>query len=370
MAAVIIAAALFAGAGLVIAQAASTTHVVVQDETLHQISEQYFGNAFSWPLIWEANKEKIEDPHWIYPGQELVIPPLTAAGPVGLPDTAAPAEPAPAEAAPVAAAPEPEPEPEPEPSREQPKVRVRQIGLVSRLMPAVSEEMAMRGGYISPADEKPLGRIVSHRADLIDKDHLYTNEKVYINLGSRDGVKVGDKYAIFRQSARIKHPVTKQDLGRIVTIPGVIVVDEVEERTAGAKIVKCHEPLGKREAIKPYLDVIVPKGLSPLPASKTAEGRIVAFSAVREANTFNDILYIDLGTADGIMPGDVFEIYRPQDKARDPDRGQLSELPVIVLGHLQVLAVRNSTATAYVNRAHREGIAEGERIRLIKQLPR
>lgn len=359
MAAIIMAAAFVTGAGLVIAQTTSTTHLVAQDETLHEIATQYFGNAFSWPLIWEANKEKVQDPHWIYPGQELVIPPLSATGPIGAPDTSKPAETAPAE-----------PEPEPEPAKEQPKVQVSRIGLVARLMPVVSEEMAFKGGYISPTDEKPLGHIVAHRADLIDKDHLYTNEKVYINIGSRDGVKIGDKYAMYRQSDKVKHPVSKQILGRVMQIVGVITVDEVEERTAGAQIVKCYQPLGKREALKPYLDVIIPTNLSPLPATKSIEGRIVAWREPREANTFNEIAYIDLGTADGIMPGDVFEIYRPQGKIKDPDRKQESTLPVIGLGNLQVLAVRNSTATAYVSKLFLEGIKEGERIRLIRQLSR
>ncbi|MRR10184.1 hypothetical protein EG831_08970 [bacterium] len=209
---------------------------------------------------------------------------------------------------------------------------------------------------------------MAHRADLIDRENLSTNDKVYINLGSADGVKVGDRYAIYRQLGRVKHPVNKNDLGRIITVSGVLTVDEVEQRTAGGKVTKCYEPLKKNEAIKPYLDVVVPKGLSPLPATKTLEGRIVAFRNLREANAYHEIVYIDLGTADGIMPGDVFEIYRPQAKAKDPDRGQQSVLPVVVLGQLQVLAVRNSTATAYVAKAHMEGIKEGERVRLIKQI--
>lgn len=366
--AIVVAAAVIVGTGAVIAQDAKTSHIVVQDETLHQISEQYLGNAFSWPLIWEANKDKVEDPHWIYPGQELVIPPLSAAGPLTAPDTLKPAAPA-VDTTTVAEAPAPEPEPEPEPAPVQ-VVGVRRIGLVQSLMPVVSEDMALRGGYISPTDEKPLGHIVSHRADLIDKNKLITNDKVYINLGSSDGVKVGDRYAIYRQLGRIKHPVTKQDLGRLIVVSGVVAVDEVEQRTAGAKIIKCFEALDKNEAIKPYLDVVIPKGLTPLPATKTLEGRIVAFRDVREAGTFHEIVYIDLGTAEGIMPGDIFEIYRPQAKAKDPDRGQTSELPVIVLGQLQVLGVRNNTATAYIAKSHLEGIKEGERIRLIKQVSR
>ncbi|MDI6739060.1 MAG: LysM peptidoglycan-binding domain-containing protein [Candidatus Edwardsbacteria bacterium] len=359
-------------AGLAVAQESTTTHVVAQDETLAKIATQYFGNAFSWPLIWEANKDKVQDPHWVYPGQELVIPPLSAAGPVGAPDTSKPdtvavtSEPAPAETVPAAV----EPEPEPEPAREEPAAKVRQIGLVAKLKPVVSEEMALKGGYISPVDEKPLGHIVAFRKDLIDKEHLYTNEKIYINLGARDGVKAGDRYAIYRQSGRVKHPVTKKAMGRKIQIVGMIQVDEAEERTAGARIVKCYQPLGRKEAIKPYLDVIIPTDLTPLPATKALEGYIIAFAEPREMNTLNEIVYIDRGTADGIMPGDVFEIYRPQNKVKDPDRKMKSNLPAIVLGDLQVLAVRNGTATAYVNSITIEGIKEGDHIRLVKQIPK
>jgi hypothetical protein len=35
-----------------------------------------------------------------------------------------------------------------------------------------------------------------------------------------------------------------------------------------------------------------------------------------------------------------------------------------------VLAVRNGTATVFINRTFIEGIKEGDRIRLFKQLPR
>jgi LysM repeat protein len=50
------------------------THTVVKGDTLWGISQRYYGKGASWPRIFDANRSKIKDPHWIYPGQVFVIP--------------------------------------------------------------------------------------------------------------------------------------------------------------------------------------------------------------------------------------------------------------------------------------------------------
>jgi LysM domain len=48
-------------------------HVVVRGDTLWDISGLYLKNPFRWPELWGFNKDKIKNPHWIYPGQVLVL---------------------------------------------------------------------------------------------------------------------------------------------------------------------------------------------------------------------------------------------------------------------------------------------------------
>ena len=50
------------------------THTVVSGDTLWAIAQANYGDGSQYMRIVEANRDKIRDPHWIYPGQVFVIP--------------------------------------------------------------------------------------------------------------------------------------------------------------------------------------------------------------------------------------------------------------------------------------------------------
>ena len=57
------------------AQTVATQYYIIQSgDTLSKIAQRFYGNASAYPKIFEANREVIEDPDKIYPGQKIRIP--------------------------------------------------------------------------------------------------------------------------------------------------------------------------------------------------------------------------------------------------------------------------------------------------------
>jgi nucleoid-associated protein YgaU len=55
-------------------EAETKTYVVVKGDSLSKIAKRFYGDAQDWKRIFEANRDQIQDPDLIHPGQELRIP--------------------------------------------------------------------------------------------------------------------------------------------------------------------------------------------------------------------------------------------------------------------------------------------------------
>lgn len=53
-------------------------YTVQKGDTLSHIAKAHYGKASQWPRIFEANRDQLDDPDRIHPGQVLRIPPADA----------------------------------------------------------------------------------------------------------------------------------------------------------------------------------------------------------------------------------------------------------------------------------------------------
>lgn len=57
-----------------------TTYTVQKGDTLSHIAKEHYGRASKWKAIFDANRDQLDDPDRIQPGQVLQIPAIDADG--------------------------------------------------------------------------------------------------------------------------------------------------------------------------------------------------------------------------------------------------------------------------------------------------
>jgi LysM repeat protein len=302
------------------------THNVVKGDTLWSISEKYLGNPFLWPKLWQWN-DFITNPHFIYPGNEITLYPPSI--PVRRPEPVEEAILEPVEAEilpeePVEAVVEAPPVPELEPE----KYRFSQIkssGLLS------NEEMDAAGKVLDAEDEKVM---------LSDGDIIYVTLK--------DAANPGDLYTILKTGNRIIHPATKEKIGyKIVTLGTMEVTGNTDsEGLVTAKIIETFDIVSRGDLVTPKEDI--PEYIPFKPSESQLNGYIVAGRESRASFGQGDVVYLDMGTKQGVETGNTFVVYREGETVKDKKSKRKYKLPSTTIGRLLVLHPKADSSIAII----------------------
>ena len=288
------AAARAAESGISLQDNVPVRYVVVKGDTLWGISARFLKNPWKWPDLWGINKDMVRNPHWIYPGDVLILD-LTGATPrlrlEGMADGGT----------------------------------ARWMGFelqVSQLRPQMRGE-ALNALPIPTIPAKILDPFLT-RSLVVDPAQVAASPMIVMNTDRRVVVSAGDtayvtgldprkgpKWQVFRQGRMFQDPDTKELLGFEAVylgdadVTGFGDVSTVQITSARQEIAK-----GDRLAVVPPLQSTP---YIPRAPERSIRGRVIAGSdsTVYELGTYS-VVVLNRGMRDGLDVGHVLGLYRSE----------------------------------------------------------
>ena len=312
------------------------SYVVRRGDTLWHICDTFFQNPYQWPRVWSYNPQ-IQNPHWIYPGDEVKL----RSGGGGAPQaTGTP------------------------PATQQPQGG----SIIDRRRQVVPQTVFLRDqGFIDDDEKNDWGEI---NGSAEDKMFLTDTDEVYMRVGPGHDVRIGQDLTVFR-------PVRKVPGGNLVQLQGTIRVDrwDPSTRVARGKVTETLDVIERGARIGPVgrkFDVV-----PPTRNEKDVNAQILASLYPHNFYGQNQVVFIDKGQQDGLKPGNRLFVVRrgdawkkslasnvagqrialesdsPAEVETPPTIGD-AHAPMEVIGELRVVSVRNHTAACIVTQSTRE----------------
>ena len=330
-------------------------HLVRTGDTLWDLARSYLMNAFLWPMIYNANRAVVENPHRIYPGERLIIPPVV------------PAEPSRPLGEPVVVAPPPPPAANQAFPLTQPPVESRDTATIIASLdlrrPIVSMAEYLAAPWVSfSAYDQVVGQIIRvvDPAAITDRlpSTLHPNERVHLGALTQ-GRQPGDSLVIVRFGRRIN------GYGVIVEPVGLLRVDSVTPTVVTARVVQQYADAKVGDAVLP-LGQLPRIGLGAGSAFEgEPRGELLQFLIQEPLHGTTDIGFISLGNDANVGIGDEFVVYVPP---LELDNERVEVLPPTEVGVVRVIKVAENSATVRVLRVSNAGLTEGLPVRLIRKM--
>lgn len=332
--------AIFAAPAL--AEEKPIVYTVQKGDTLWGISKRFIKDPYYWPNLWSHNPA-IGNPHLIYPGQTLHI----YDGRIEIVPVAPPVE------EPVAGCPTAE---------QEPMVTAEALRSV---------EINVHGSprsFVSVDEVPTLGTLIDTTEN---RAMLYENDTIYLEMDDLAAVTPGQQVELLELGKKVTHPVTGKLVGYHVNQMGSAELTGRTDDVAIAVIKETIREVQRGAKVRPFVDM--PATVMTKPATVAANGVILTSDSGNETLSDQDVIHVDIGSADGLEIGNELMLYRTRvfTKSARPikqlDADNFVELPDIDLGNAVVIAVRENTAAALVNKVTSLPLYRGDLVKTVLQ---
>lgn len=318
-------------------------HTVRKGDTLWDLCASYFNNPWMWPKVWSQNAQ-LQNPHWIYPGDQLRLR-----------------------------------EPGEAPSVGQTLTLGSGSGVSLRRATVPRTTVFLRNvGYIDDPDNDIWGELVGAEQP---QQLLAEGNKVYMIMRPGVSLRIGQLLTVFEPGRKVDAVKgARVPPGSLVKFKGAIKVTrwDPNKRMATGILVESLDSIergAKIGQIGRRFDIVPPR-----PSVAEVQARVLTSMYPHEIMGKDQVLFIDRGTQDGLVAGNRLFVLRRGDtwrqglytagsmvrlsmKLDDPSHvptdmtpfgGNDDDFPVEVVGELRVIRAHKYSALALVTAAQVE----------------
>lgn len=275
-------------------------HIVVRGDTLWGISGKFLKQPWRWPEIWNMNRAEIKDPHWIYPGDVIMLdyvdgkPRLKIGKAVGGSLGTA---------------------------RLQPKVYSESTQqVVPSIPPNAIEPFLSQPLIIEPGEHDNVARIVASQEDRV---FMGSGDTAFVT-GIPDASIVN--WNVFRPGKPLKDPDTGEVLGHEAFFLGNARLVQPGE-PAAVKITISKQEMGRGDRLLPTppAEIIA---YSPHRPDKEISGKVMSiYGGVNEGGS-TSVVSINRGRNDSLEVGHVLALYRNRVSIGYDEKGKRVSTPI------------------------------------------
>lgn len=339
------------------------THVVGPGETLWSLAQQYLGDALLWPEIYRLNTAVIEDPHWIFPGEELrLVPGEETPAPADAVVTVAPSGDT-VRQTPVArpaAAPTIFAQAAIAPATTQQAVELRN----ERAYRAVREGEYYAAGFVTEEQPLPSGRLLGNvQTAAIRRLTASATATLFGAVALRpppgDTLQRGDRLLAYRRGVAIR------GYGDVIVPTGLLRVTSPGDARSNA-VATVVALYGQMTDGQEFIRVAPFSFATNARAEDVADGvtgEVVGLRDAREVAAMQDVLFINRGAEDGVHLGDVFTISSVASGGGDMGAVERDH------GRALIVNTRPHTSSAVIIELYRSDIRPGAAVRQIRRMP-